>query len=192
MNLIWNRIDRWLEANTPQVLETLKLGATEEEIDRAEAFFGVAFPEDLKLSYSIHNGQDEGAYSLFPHLEFLSLQSAIEIAENWRKCADEDFRCHPDSIDDGIWNGWWNPHWIPFTRESNGACECVDLSPASNGTPGQVIIVEWREPTRGLVAPSFRVYLETFADALERGDYRFSEDWYGLVDRVELEMLDSK
>jgi cell wall assembly regulator SMI1 len=74
--------------------------------------------------------------------------------------------------------------------ESNGASECLDLAPAAGGNVGQVIIVEWQEPTRGLIAPNFRVYLETFADALERGEYWFSEDGYGLVDLGDFEILD--
>jgi cell wall assembly regulator SMI1 len=189
MKIIWERIHNWLAANAPQVLTSLKPGATDEEIDRAQAFFGVEFPEDFKLSYRVHNGQDEESYSLFPHLEFLSLESAIEISEKWQDCSDDNFRCDRENIFEGIWNGWWNQNWIPFTMESNGACECVDLAPAAGGNVGQVIIVEWQEPTRGLIAPNFRVYLETFADALERGEYRFSEDGYGLV-VVDVEILD--
>lgn len=190
MKIIWERIDNWLAANAPQVLKSFRPGANDEEIDRAEVFFGVEFPEDFKLSYRVHNGQDKESYSLFPNLEFLSLQSAIEISEKWQDCSDDNFRCDRDDIFEGIWNGWWNPNWIPFTNESNGACECVDLAPAAGGNVGQVIIVEWQEPTRGLIAPNFRVYLETFADALERGEYRFSENGYGLVDLVDFEILD--
>ncbi|MEG3911849.1 hypothetical protein QT979_28390 [Microcoleus sp. w2-18bC1] len=79
MKIIWERIDNWLAANAPQVLKSLIPGATDEDIYRAEAFFGVEFPEDFKLSYRVDSGQDEESYSLFPHLEFLSVQSAIEI-----------------------------------------------------------------------------------------------------------------
>lgn len=37
MKMIWERIDNWLAANAPQVLKSLRPGATDEEIDRAEA-----------------------------------------------------------------------------------------------------------------------------------------------------------
>ncbi|MBW4679589.1 MAG: SMI1/KNR4 family protein [Microcoleus vaginatus WJT46-NPBG5] len=186
MKIIWERIHNWLAANAPQVLESLKPGATDEEMYQAETFFGVKFPEDFKLSYRVHNGQKEESYCLFPYLDFLSLQSAIEISEKWQNCSDNKFRCNPEDISEGIWNGWWNPNWIPVSMESNGACECVDLAPAAGGNVGQVIIVEWQEPTRRLIAPNFRVYLESFADALERGEYCFSEDDYGLVDLANL------
>ncbi|MBD2121075.1 SMI1/KNR4 family protein [Trichocoleus sp. FACHB-262] len=191
MEIIWKKIDSWLTTHAPQVMESLHSEATDEEIAQAEAFFGVDFPDDLRLSYRIHNGQAEDSYSLFPELEFLSLQSMIAISQKWQDCANEDFRCAPEDISEGIWNGWWNRYWIPFTNESNGACECVDLAPAAGGCVGQVVIVEWQEPARQLVAPSFRAYLERFADTLERGEYQFSEDGYGLVDLVDFEILES-
>ena len=187
MKIIWERIHDWLAANAPQVLDNLRPGANDEEIYRVEAFFGVEFPEDFKLSYRVHDGQEEECCSLFPYLEFLSLQNVIKISEKWQNYSDDNFRCDPEDIFEGIWNGWWNPNWIPFTNESNGACQCVDLAPAAGGNVGQIIIVEWQEATRGLIAPNFRVYLETFADELERGEYRFSEG-YGLVYLVDFEL----
>jgi cell wall assembly regulator SMI1 len=129
MKIIWERIHDWLAVNAPQVLENLRPGANDEEIYRAEAFFGVEFPEDFKLSYRVHDGQEEECCSLFPYLEFLSLQNVIKISEKWQNYSDDNFRCDPEYIFEGIWNGWWNPNWIPFTNESNGACQCVDLAP---------------------------------------------------------------
>ncbi|MBD2037899.1 SMI1/KNR4 family protein [Leptolyngbya sp. FACHB-321] len=191
MRTTWERIDHWLAINAPQVLEQLNPGATAKEIAQTEAFWGISFPDDFKLSYRLHNGQDEDAYSLFPNLQFLPLESMIEMSETWQECTDENFSCAPEDIAEGIWNGWWHPHWLPFTYESNGACECVDLAPAAGGTVGQVITVEWQEAGRWLVAPSFRAYLETFAEALERGAYRFSEHGHGLVDLAEFAMLEA-
>ncbi|MCG5059967.1 MAG: SMI1/KNR4 family protein [Limnoraphis sp. WC205] len=191
MNTIWERIDHWLTAHAPQVLESLNPGATDQEIAQVEEILGVDFPEDFKQSYRIHNGQHEDSYSLFPNLQFLSLQGIIEIYKKWPEFLDEKFICDPEDVSEGIWNGWWHPKWIPFTLESNGACECVDLAPATGGNVGQVIIVEWKESTRGLIAPSFRAYLETFAEALEQGKYQFSEDDYGLVNLVDFERLES-
>ena len=187
MKTIWERIENWLTVHAPQILEGLNPGVTEEEIDRAEEFFGVKFPEDLKQFYRIHNGQTEDSYCLFPHLEFLSAQNMVEISQKWREGSDENFICDSEDVSEEIQNLWWHPHWIPFTMESNGACECVDLAPTPAGNAGQVIFVEWRESTRGLISPSFKAHLEAFADALERGEYRFSEDDYGLVDSADFE-----
>lgn len=191
MQTVWRRIDSWLATHAPQVMESLHSGATDEEIAQAEAFLGVDFPDDLRLSYQIHDGQAEGSYSLFPYLEFLSLQNMVVRSQKWQDGENEDFRCEPENISEGIWNGWWNRYWIPFTTEGNGACQCVDLAPAAGGCVGQVVMIEWQEPGRWLVAPSLRAYLETFADALERGEYRFSENGYGLVDSVDFGLLES-
>ena len=57
MQLIWTRIENWLADNAPEILENLNPGATEEEIKRTEEFLGISFPEDVKDSDRIHNGQ---------------------------------------------------------------------------------------------------------------------------------------
>ena len=39
---------------------------------------------------------------------------------------------------------------------------------------------------RPLVAPSFRAWLEQFADGLEHGDYSYSDEYGGVVHRDNL------
>ena len=53
----WARIDRWLAEATPDVLDSLQPGATDEQISNTEATLGVTFPEDVRVSYGIHDGQ---------------------------------------------------------------------------------------------------------------------------------------
>ncbi len=191
MRATWKRIDEWLRVNAPQVLKGLQPGANQEEIQRAEDFFGVKFPDDVKESYRIHNGQGEESYYLFPHLEFLSLEAMIGMWQSWQEVGSEGFEYAQEDIDEGVWKGWWHPKWIPLTYESNGACECLDLAPAPGGAVGQIILVEWQESTRGIVAPNFRAWLSEFATELERGEYLFSENGYGLVDRTDFSILES-
>ena len=57
MRDLWDRIERWLAANVPDMLEGLNPGATTQEIEETEAFLGVSFPDDVRASYLIHNGQ---------------------------------------------------------------------------------------------------------------------------------------
>ena len=64
MQDIWDRIDNWLLANAPEVLLTLQSGATNEQIRKTEEYLSVSFPEDIKASYLIHNGQSAHKYGL--------------------------------------------------------------------------------------------------------------------------------
>ena len=59
MKTIGHRIDFWLAANAPEILNNLQPGATPEAIKAAEQFLEIEFPEDVKSSYRIHNGQFE-------------------------------------------------------------------------------------------------------------------------------------
>ncbi|MCA1995338.1 MAG: SMI1/KNR4 family protein [Coleofasciculus sp. S288] len=190
MRAIWDRIENWLGVNASKVLEGLQPGATQEEIQQVEDFFNVQLPEDVQESYRIHNGQYQGAYSLFPHVEFLSLNAMIERWKIWWSVGNEGFEYREWDIDKGVWRGWCHPKWIPLTYESNGTCQCLDLAPEPGGKVGQIIIIEWQEPTRAIVAPNFKTWLTEFATELEYGEYVFSENGYGLVDRADLVILE--
>src|SRR5579884_1529995 len=57
MREIWDIIEDWLAANTPWIYESLAPPATDDEIREAEVALGLTFPDDLRESYRIHNGQ---------------------------------------------------------------------------------------------------------------------------------------
>jgi cell wall assembly regulator SMI1 len=57
MKIIWNRIEKWLDANAPEVLSGFNLPATQIQITQAEAALGISFPQDIVDTFMIHNGQ---------------------------------------------------------------------------------------------------------------------------------------
>jgi cell wall assembly regulator SMI1 len=57
MREIWDMIEGWLALNTPWIQASLAPGATQDEIQTAEASLGLALPEDVRQSYRLHNGQ---------------------------------------------------------------------------------------------------------------------------------------
>ncbi|XP_060559162.1 F-box only protein 3-like, partial [Ruditapes philippinarum] len=59
----WNKIEAFLEKNCPSILATLQDGVSEEELRAVEEHIQHPLPEDLRLSYRIHNGQDVSARS---------------------------------------------------------------------------------------------------------------------------------
>ena len=77
METIWNRIETWLVANAPEILNNLQPGATDEAIKQAEIFLGIELPEDVKASYRLHNGQD-GYNGLMDGWELLSLERMMD------------------------------------------------------------------------------------------------------------------
>ena len=50
METIWNRIETWLAINAPEILDSLQPGATDQAINKAEAFLESKLPEDVKAS----------------------------------------------------------------------------------------------------------------------------------------------
>src|SRR4051794_5295392 len=59
MQTLWGRIEAWLDAHVPGGADILAPGATSEEITDAERFLGVSFPEDVRDSFRLHDGQSD-------------------------------------------------------------------------------------------------------------------------------------
>lgn len=155
--------------------------ATQEEIQFTERQLGVGLPEDFTTSYRMYNGQlDDSPGIILPHAHsflpspryrFMSLAQTLI---DWRGLKNVGFEAESNprrtACDPGIRQALWLPGWIPFA--TNGASDyyCIDLSPAPDGTSGQVITFHHENSERSLLASSFGVFLEILATALERGD----------------------
>jgi cell wall assembly regulator SMI1 len=75
MKRTWKRIERWLAEQAPDILASLRPGASDEEIRRAEAEFGCIFPKAVLESYAIHNGSETCA--LLEYWDFYSLLGQV-------------------------------------------------------------------------------------------------------------------
>lgn len=183
MQEIWNRIENWLRDNAPEVLEDLSEGAEDLEIISAEEYLDVKFPEDLKKSLKIHNGQksNEGKFLL----NGWKLLSVENIMEEWDKLKDfiesGDFDGIVSTNQGNIKKNWWNKKWLPLTHSGDGDYNCLDLDPPSAYGYGQIITF-WRDmQERDLVSKSYRNWLETFANDLEDGKYVYMTEYNGIV-----------
>ena len=78
---LWQRLETWLQAEAPTTLANLQDGATPAEIAATEAALGVSFPDDVRASYLLHNGQRNFASEIFGGREFLSL---ARIQDEWK------------------------------------------------------------------------------------------------------------
>ena len=46
MRELWNRLERWLDQNVPEILATLNPGASLQEIQEIQHILGVWLPDD--------------------------------------------------------------------------------------------------------------------------------------------------
>ncbi|MGL4619340.1 MAG: SMI1/KNR4 family protein [Chroococcidiopsis sp.] len=182
MEDIWKGIEAWLAVNAPELLDSLKPGATEAEIQETESFLGVSLPEDVKAFYRIHDGQWawydkpelERYNSLYNLHRFLPLS---RLREEWKIWLDVFENLEPEyqwvTLDRGETVPTWSQKFIPLTSDGCGDAYFLDMSAVLlGGNVGQII--ENRK-CNGLypVASSFRVWVEMFVADLEAGRY-----WY--------------
>jgi cell wall assembly regulator SMI1 len=191
MEEIWTRIDAWLKVNAPKVFNTLQPGASDSQIQAAESILAIQFPEDVKASYRIHNGQQTiYDYGLIPEAqEFLSLERIQAEWAVWKELLNQGQLVGKGEPDPGIKSDWWNLRWIPLTSDYCGNHYCLDLDPAERGNVGQIITMVHDDSYRELLAPSFRSWLENYAAKLESGEYVFSEKYSAFPGIVTLELL---
>ena len=184
MKTYWTKIENWILANCPQILDTLNIGASQQEINKLESTIALKLPSDFIEFYKIHNGQR------WTHLNLLDgdrLLSIDEIISEWKQWSDVlpviDANCKEmygevasSTPDKGIKPFWWNFSWIPITSNGSGDNYCIDLDPTIDGIRGQIIRMLHDLPDRELIAPSFSSWINNYVTDLESGVYTISND----------------
>jgi cell wall assembly regulator SMI1 len=187
MKETWGRIETWLGSNASLLLDSLCPGATVSEIAELERALGVVLPDDVRESYGIHNGQSDDGPGLIDTWEFLSLDRILAEWRIWKDLLDSGTFAESRGKPVGpIRDDWWNPRWIPVTYSGSGDHHSIDLDPAPGGAAGQIITMWHDDADRRVIAANWSEWFERFADALEGGQYVYSEDDFGLVDRDDL------
>ena len=187
----WQRLETWLAANLPDVLETLNPGCTKAELNAFENEMKVKLPPDVRESFLIHNGQkpyaDPGAIIGQPLESIQRVQSSLA---HWRwryeeeQTSDHDpgFREENTSIPiDAIQCEYATPGWIPL-GDRDGNCYGVDLNPGPNGVMGQVINFGRDEAEKSVLALSWAHFLQDVADELEAGYLEMTFDDEGILE----------
>ncbi|SRR5258708_25640677 len=176
MQTTWKRIESWLAANAPKILNDLLPGATDEQFRSAEKLLGVEFPDDVKTSYNIHNGQQGLTAPLIGEWQLLSLKDIVSQWEIMKDLFDAGKFNNVTSTPIGpIKTDWWNVKWIPVAYNGAGDLYCLDLDPALGGDVGQIISFWHMEDRRERLAKNFQEWLQGFADDLEDGKYKLEK-----------------
>lgn len=177
---LWQRIEKWVGIHAPGIWQELLPGASEADIRLAETVMEMTLPEDFKASYRLHNGGY--TLDLITEMRVMPLQ---EIVTDWRMLKEllevGNWDGYPPAIStqqegqtDAIQPTWWHLKRVPFGIDRAGNYCCLDLSPAPNGTIGQVIDWDHEIGPTSVTAASFHELLAIFADDLEAGMYAVS------------------
>lgn len=175
------RFDPWLNRSVPDILSNLQPGATEEQLQHAEAALRFKLPKDLKALYRLHNGSNY--QPIMDRWHLLSVEQMVgrwqmlqEIQHDTFDAEDEDGTIDEDRTPSGpVRKVWWHRRWIPFMDDSAGNSLCLDLVPGPGGQVGQVIFKDREGPAWGPFAPSLYWYLAFFATELEDGEYHLDQ-----------------
>jgi cell wall assembly regulator SMI1 len=160
---LWSRVERLLEAQSPESVAALAQGASDLSLARLAKVVGGPLPPDLVASLTVHDGQKPPRES-HPIFDAESLLSCEAISTTWTMRGD--ILKHIESLprirqDDAK---WWSPSFLPVT-EANGNGFCIhrlDNSVHYHTHDGDM---------EGPLFPSWRALLEDVATKLERGQF---------------------
>jgi cell wall assembly regulator SMI1/predicted DNA-binding WGR domain protein len=170
----WKRIADFARENFPEGVFRLAEGATQEQIDAAEAILGFPLPDDVRESYRVHNGSLETSFAIIGELSSIEVV-ARDFAQ--RRSWPEDGWGTPDAIEGPIRPVWWDTSRVQLTESGSGDGLTIDLNPAEGGTWGQVIHHDHEVGPRCVYAPSWGSFLKRIADDAEAGKIVYDEDY---------------
>lgn len=169
MRALWDRIETWYAKHLPAVDLKLRPGASEEAIAQADATLGIVFPDDLRASFAIHDGQDpEPEVMLFPGFWQLgSLESLTECWQDDRGAYEEGDPFFNE--DETVLQAQFHPRHIPIGGSPYWDYDrlLLDLTPGPKGHAGQLILRVDTE--HELLCADFRTLLSLTAQGLEDG-----------------------
>ncbi len=184
MNDLWKQLENWLSVHWPDGLASLNPPATDQDISSLLNALGTNLPEDFIACLKIHNGQSNIAGGLFDNSEFLSTGAIVEQWTVWKELLDSgDFDGIESEPEEGIRSDWWNAGWIPITHNGGGDHYCMDLAPDKGGQSGQVITMWHDMAERRIEEKSFGEWFRKYVLAVVSGQYTYSEDFGGLVQK---------
>ncbi len=127
-----------------------------------ETLAGYAFPEELKLLLSLHNGIESTG--------FLTAEQILDEWNNWKEIYDSADWMLVDLTGDNHPDGrktvgmYTNPYWIPFLSTGGGNFIAIDYAPGSKGTSGQIIAFGADEIKIRFIAENFEDFFQQYID----------------------------
>jgi cell wall assembly regulator SMI1 len=161
VELLLDRMERWLAANRPDYLIRLQSGVTDAQLDAFEEQFGLRLPAAFRAMYRWRNGQEEGCYkSLQMNRMFSPLESVADTKELLDGLIGHDFD-RPE---------WWRRGWVPFLSNGGGSHLCVDVAAEDGGEVGQLVAFWKADEDRPVEYPSVETWLTDLVESMESGE----------------------
>jgi cell wall assembly regulator SMI1 len=179
MQNVWERIESWLATHAPKILQGLLPGATADAIHATEEQLGIQFPDDVRASYAMHDGQRGTTPSFMGEWELLSLQAIVKHWSLLKELLDAGTFTDAEAVVETVGpvrENWWNAKWIPVTHNGAGDFYCLDMDPAPGGKQGQIITYWHVNTQREKIADSFQELMKKFADDLYADKYKVEDD----------------
>lgn len=171
----WSIIEKVLAEKAPQVAGTLRAGAGPEDIALLESRIGLKIPSDFRESLEIHDGQDDPS-RLLGIFNYNLLSPISQVIADYEMLRDL-FEPEPPIdwlVPDKIQNRIWAPGWVKVT-EAEGDGYVIDMSPAKNGSLGQVFYRSHDDNPTEVKAASFGTLLSRVAALMAEGTYSLEQ-----------------
>lgn len=151
-----------------------------------EEGFGFPFPDDVRVYFSLCQGQSSNAPCGL--LDGWFLLSFDELLDEWRVMGNA-LQDYGDRLDELVFEGpvrrvFATRGWIPFATDFDGNLMCFDLEPGPGGEVGQVLLVGLGTDERRVLSPGARSFFQHFAERLEAGGIELDD-----AETVRLEVL---
>ncbi len=123
---------------------------------------GYAFPEELKLLLTLHNGIENTG--------FLTAEQILDEWNNWKKIYDSVDWMLTDLTGNSYADGrktigmYTNPYWIPFLSTGSGNFIAIDYAPGNKGTSGQIIAFGADENKIRFIADNLEDFFQKLID----------------------------
>ncbi|HMJ46460.1 MAG TPA: SMI1/KNR4 family protein [Ferruginibacter sp.] len=175
-----NQITNWLIKNAPRIAAySLNKPASTADLHNLSNLTVKQFPKDFLILYKTYNGinDDVNWGNFFYGMLFYSINDIIADQE-FRTSQSKDIQSIPLKHFDPEINGTnlYNLNWIGLGSNGSRNSLRLDLSPAEQGTYGQIIFVDGDQLVAFVVADSITDLLNIFLKYLENGLYSLNSE----------------
>ena len=162
-----------LIADKSQGHEHLK-EADENAIERAESALGVELPAGIKQMYQHVNGQ-AGASGIIMGFWLLDVDEMIQMTKRLRDEIKAGFYEELEGAPVGpVKSHWMHDQWIPLFGSDNMNIS-IDLDPDAGGQRGQLVLVDYEDEERVVLAASIEAFMAALNDMIANSELIYDE-----------------